>query len=75
MRTRDGRMWVATARGVAVIDPSANTRNDVPPPVHVEEVLIDGVRAPPDGALRVPARHAAPGAALHGAQPARAGAA
>jgi diguanylate cyclase (GGDEF)-like protein len=42
IRARDGRLWVATARGVAVIDPRANTRNLVPPPVHVEEVLVDG---------------------------------
>ena len=49
---RDGRVWVSTSRGIAVIDPAANLHNDVPPPVHVEEVLIDGVRAT-DGALRV----------------------
>jgi diguanylate cyclase (GGDEF)-like protein len=42
IRTRDGRLWIATARGVAVIDPLARTRNTVPPPVHVEEILIDG---------------------------------
>jgi signal transduction histidine kinase/ligand-binding sensor domain-containing protein/FixJ family two-component response regulator len=48
----DGRVWVATSRGIAVIDPAANVRNDVPPPVHVEEVLIDGVRAT-DGTLRI----------------------
>ncbi|HJW96330.1 MAG TPA: two-component regulator propeller domain-containing protein [Thermoanaerobaculia bacterium] len=48
----DGRVWVATSRGIAVIDPGANMQNDVPPPVHVEEVLIDGVRAR-DGVLRI----------------------
>ena len=53
IRARDGRLWVATARGVAVVDPRANTRNTVPPPVHVEEVLIDGNPAPA-GPLRVP---------------------
>jgi signal transduction histidine kinase/CheY-like chemotaxis protein len=52
IRARDGRIWVTTARGVAVIDPAARSRNDVPPPVHVEEVLIDGVRAA-DGVLRI----------------------
>jgi len=55
MCARDGRIWVATSRGVAVIDPSANVRNVVPPPVLVEEALIDGVRAP-EGVLRVPPR-------------------
>ena len=49
----DRRLWIATARGVAVVDPRANTRNTVPPPVHVEEVLIDGTAAPA-GPLRVP---------------------
>jgi diguanylate cyclase (GGDEF)-like protein len=54
MRSRDGRIWTATSRGLAVIDPAANIRNDVPPPVRVEEALIDGVRAA-GGSLRVPA--------------------
>ena len=53
IRARDGRLWVGTARGVAVVDPRANPRNTVPPPVHIEETLIDGAVAPP-GALRVP---------------------
>lgn len=53
MRARDGRLWVATARGIAVVDPLASSRNTIPPPVHVEEVLIDGSPAP-EGPLRVP---------------------
>jgi diguanylate cyclase (GGDEF)-like protein len=53
IRARDGRFWIATARGVAVIDPLASARNTVPPPVHVEEILIDGSKAP-EGPLRVP---------------------
>jgi len=53
LRTRDGRLWVATARGVAVVDPRANIRNTIAPPVHVEEVLLDGNMAPA-GPLRVP---------------------
>ena len=55
IRARDGRLWIATARGVAVVDPHASARNTVPPPVHVEEVLIDGNPAPA-GPLRVPPR-------------------
>ena len=53
-RARDGRLWIATARGVAVADPHASVRNTVPPAVHVEAVLIDGSPAPA-GPLRVPA--------------------
>jgi diguanylate cyclase (GGDEF)-like protein len=53
MRARDGRLWIATARGVAVVDPRSTARNNVPPPVYVEEVLVDGNPAPA-GTLRVP---------------------
>ncbi|HUP62528.1 MAG TPA: two-component regulator propeller domain-containing protein [Thermoanaerobaculia bacterium] len=66
IRARDGRLWVATARGVAVVDPRATMRNPVPPPVHVEEVLIDGNPAPagplrvPPGTQRVELRYTAP---------------
>jgi diguanylate cyclase (GGDEF)-like protein len=42
IRARDGRLWIATSRGVAVADPRTSARNMIPPPVHVEEVLIDG---------------------------------
>ncbi|HEV2722683.1 MAG TPA: two-component regulator propeller domain-containing protein, partial [Thermoanaerobaculia bacterium] len=55
IRARDGRLWVATARGVAVVDAHATARNAVPPEVHVEGVLIDGSPVPGGGALRVPA--------------------
>jgi diguanylate cyclase (GGDEF)-like protein len=53
IRSRDGRLWVATARGIAVVDPRHNKSNMVPPPVHVEEVLIDGVAVHPHGAIRI----------------------
>lgn len=53
IRSRTGQLWVATARGVAVVDPRIHRRNTVAPPVHVEEILIDGVAAPA-GPLRVP---------------------
>ena len=53
----DGRLWVATARGVAIVDPRVNSRNTVAPPARVEEVLIDGAPtdAPAQGQLRIPA--------------------
>ena len=65
MRARSGKLWIATARGVAVIDPNAGIRNTVPPPVQMEEVLIDGVRAAatpleiPAGAQRLELRYTA----------------
>jgi diguanylate cyclase (GGDEF)-like protein len=67
IRARDGRLWIATARGVAVVDPLAQSRNAVPPPVHVEEVLIDGAGVPtaplrvPSGSQRLEIRYTALG--------------
>ncbi|HZG54356.1 MAG TPA: histidine kinase, partial [Pyrinomonadaceae bacterium] len=43
-RTRDGALWFPTAQGVAVIDPSRLARNELPPPVVVENLVVD--RAP-----------------------------
>ncbi len=54
IRARDGRLWIATARGVAVVDPHAVTRNTVPPDVHIESVMVDGSSAP-GGPVRAPA--------------------
>lgn len=41
-RGRDGRLYFPTAKGVVVVDPARMPRNTVPPPVHVEEVVVDG---------------------------------
>jgi diguanylate cyclase (GGDEF)-like protein len=56
IRARDGRLWVGTARGIAVVDPAAADPNTVPPPVHVEEVFLDGVAAGASsgGSIRIP---------------------
>jgi ligand-binding sensor domain-containing protein/signal transduction histidine kinase len=41
-RGRDGRLWFATVKGLAAIDPAHVGRNDRPPPVIIEEVRADG---------------------------------
>ncbi|HEU5070949.1 MAG TPA: two-component regulator propeller domain-containing protein [Verrucomicrobiae bacterium] len=41
-RSPDGRLWFPTAHGIAVVDPRSVRRNDVPPPVWIEEVLVEG---------------------------------
>ena len=54
-KTADGRLWFATTKGVAVIDPLRAEANPLPPPVVIESVLVDddpqplapGVRLPP----------------------------
>lgn len=40
-RTADGRLWFATARGVAVVSPSSIKLNPNPPPVWIERVKTD----------------------------------
>ena len=42
-KTTDGKLWFATARGVVIIDPEHIPTNQVPPPVFIKEVLLDGV--------------------------------
>ncbi|MFI5197368.1 MAG: two-component regulator propeller domain-containing protein [Thermoanaerobaculia bacterium] len=41
-RGRDGRLWFATIRGVAVVDPQAIRVNREPPPVVLERIVVDG---------------------------------
>ncbi|PYP89293.1 MAG: hypothetical protein DMF61_03500 [Blastocatellia bacterium AA13] len=40
-KTRDGRLWFATIKGVAVIDPSNIAMNSLAPPVAIEEIVVD----------------------------------
>ncbi|MCC7375440.1 MAG: hypothetical protein IT581_12365 [Verrucomicrobiales bacterium] len=41
-RDRDGRLWFATAKGVAMTDPSRFRVNSAPPPVHIDAVRFIG---------------------------------
>jgi uncharacterized membrane protein YphA (DoxX/SURF4 family) len=41
-KTSDGRLWFIAGDGIAVIDPRHIARNRVPPPVHVEQIVVDG---------------------------------
>ena len=41
-RARDGRLWFATANGLAVVDPRQLAPNPLAPPVVIEDVLFDG---------------------------------
>jgi signal transduction histidine kinase len=55
-RTADGRLWFATGKGLAAVQPSGVRANTQPPPVLIEEVLVDGValNAAPGESLQVP---------------------
>jgi signal transduction histidine kinase/ligand-binding sensor domain-containing protein len=40
-RTPDGKLWFATTRGVASVDPALNRINPVPPPLAIEAFVAD----------------------------------
>jgi len=40
-KARDGKLWFATIKGVAVVNPNQLPFNPLPPPVVVEEVVMD----------------------------------
>jgi ligand-binding sensor domain-containing protein/tRNA A-37 threonylcarbamoyl transferase component Bud32 len=44
-KTRDGKLWFPTMKGVAIIDPENLIINTLPPPVVVEQVALDGIPA------------------------------
>jgi len=46
-KTRDGKLWFATAKGAVVIDPENIRLNRLPPPVLIEEVTVDNLRLNP----------------------------
>lgn len=58
-RTPDGRLWFATAGGLAMVDPTLIRTNRLPPPVRIEELRVEG-RPPWEPAGR--ALEIAPGA-------------
>ena len=55
-RAADGRLWFASYDGVGGIDPRALPSNPVPPPVHIEQAVGDGVTYAPSSVARLPAR-------------------
>jgi signal transduction histidine kinase/ligand-binding sensor domain-containing protein len=42
IRTRDGRLWFSTVRGLAAHQPGRVLRDREPPPVVIERVVVDG---------------------------------
>ncbi len=48
LKTRDGRLWFSTVKGLVTIDPKNIRSNDLPPPVVIEQVIVDGVPAEVD---------------------------
>ncbi|MDB6025541.1 MAG: putative two-component system sensor kinase [Verrucomicrobiales bacterium] len=44
MKSKDGRLWFATSRGVAVVDPSRFQKPTPPPKIVIADVIADGTR-------------------------------
>ncbi|MEM1126261.1 MAG: ATP-binding protein [Bacteroidota bacterium] len=64
-RGLDGRLWFPSVAGLVSVDPNDLPRNTVPPPIHLEELRIDGeaqavaeTLAIPPGAKKVEFRYA-----------------
>jgi signal transduction histidine kinase/CheY-like chemotaxis protein/ligand-binding sensor domain-containing protein len=54
VRTRDGRLWFTTQKGIVVIDPKHLAHNPLVPPVVIEEVVVSGDTLSPQDNLRIP---------------------
>ncbi len=52
-RGNDGKLYFATVGGLAVIDPNNLPTNTVPPPVRIEQVIVNGESFSPDAAVSV----------------------
>jgi len=56
--TPDGRLWFATSRGLVAVHPLDVRHNSLPPPVIIEQLLVDGELAAgqplPGGRLKIP---------------------
>jgi signal transduction histidine kinase/ligand-binding sensor domain-containing protein len=47
-KARDGRLWFITDQGPVIVEPHRVRANDVPPPVELEAVTLDGRAVPAD---------------------------
>ncbi len=55
-RTRDGRLWFSTTSGLVVVDPNRLARNQVPPPVSITALIVNGNRLQPASTPHLPPR-------------------
>jgi len=53
-KSRDGRLWFPALDGVAVVDPRRLPVNNLPPPVHVEQLTADRKTYDASSGLRLP---------------------
>ncbi len=54
--TPDGRIWMVNTRILQMFDPHDTRRNEIPPPVHIEQIIADRRTYMPHTDLRIPSR-------------------
>jgi signal transduction histidine kinase/ligand-binding sensor domain-containing protein len=54
-RTADGKLWFVPSGGVSVVDPGHLPINTLPPPVHIEQVTVNGTMYEASNVSRLPA--------------------
>ena len=54
VKRSDGTLWFTTLNGVAVVDPAKIPTQEEPPPVRIEESLLDGRVVSADSAISIP---------------------
>jgi ligand-binding sensor domain-containing protein len=52
-KTQDGHLWFATKKGAVMIDPQSFKRNKLPPPVLIENLIVDQQPQPLEQYLRL----------------------
>jgi ligand-binding sensor domain-containing protein/signal transduction histidine kinase len=52
-RTPDGRLWFPGNRGIVAVDPTHLRTNNIPPPVQIEQMNVDGASLPMLPGLKV----------------------
>src|SRR5208283_1443454 len=55
-KSPDGKLWFANDSILQMIDPNHLAKNELPPPVHVEQIIADQKKYPPKMDLHLPAR-------------------
>jgi ligand-binding sensor domain-containing protein/anti-sigma regulatory factor (Ser/Thr protein kinase) len=53
-RMRDGRLWFATIRGLIALEPAFPPREGFPPPVMIENPVVNGQSEPPEQIGQLP---------------------
>jgi signal transduction histidine kinase/streptogramin lyase len=52
-KSKDGRLWFPTVKGVVVIDPDNLKSNEIAPPVYIEQVLVSDTAVGPQQKVEV----------------------